>query len=358
MLRKTAAIAVLILFVSSLFAGSVSISPAKGQAGASREGYRGALDRLAFATITKSAPVEAYASRAAGAGGPHVVVAGGAGVTEVAGVPEAGLIPPEAAGCVVSGMEASADGAGWAGTIMVLTNESRIEFTGTPGAGFAFGGDLQGLHLKSWPAGPKLGTMTALRAASIIIHSPVLMFRPGGTAPERYDMKFESHRALTGAPDGFGFFSGHLEMPWGNGSGLAFGPDGLFATGGAIELNGSLVVDLANLTLAGDTTAAADTYNNEISGGQTNWHSVDLSRSVSSFNVDLKWANANDSLRLVLYSPDGKILGPYYDSSDGTTDGRINLNIANPSGVAAGQWHLKVTDMTSLGSDDYYVKTY
>ncbi len=60
----------------------------------------------------------------------------------------------------------------------------------------------------------------------------------------------------------------------------------------------------------------------------------------------------------MVYTPDGKVLGPYYDDSDGKTDGRINLNIANPSGVAAGEWHLKVTDMDTLGDNDYYVKTY
>ncbi len=111
-------------------------------------------------------------------------------------------------------------------------------------------------------------------------------------------------------------------------------------------------------TFANATAAKADLYNNEISGGQTNWHKVDLSNAVKSFNIDLKWQNVNDSLRLLLYSPDGKILGPYYDDSDGKIDGRINLNIANPSGVASGEWQLKVTDMSTLGTDDYYVKTY
>jgi hypothetical protein len=60
----------------------------------------------------------------------------------------------------------------------------------------------------------------------------------------------------------------------------------------------------------------------------------------------------------MIYTPDGKVLGPYYDDSDGQTDARINLNVANPSGVASGEWHLKVTDLDTLGSDDYYVKTY
>ncbi len=52
------------------------------------------------------------------------------------------------------------------------------------------------------------------------------------------------------------------------------------------------------------------------------------------------------------------MLGPYDDVSYGEADGEINLNIANPSGVAAGKWYFKVTDMSPTGTDNYYIKTY
>lgn len=149
---------------------------------------------------------------------------------------------------------------------------------------------------------------------------------------------------------------------------------------GLVEFNGSMAVDMVTLRALVDnatagtafagsaavgndsagSTAMADPYNDDIAAGQTDWHSVDISSAVQSFNVDLKWNDTADNLRLEIYTPDGKVLGPYYDSSDGKIDGRIDLNIANPSsgGVATGEYYLKVTDTSPTGKDEYYVKTY
>jgi hypothetical protein len=248
-------------------------------------------------------------------------------------------------------------GAQGAGFIMVLTNESSFEITGPSTAQFMFNGFVFGAHPGSALKDMR-SRLTEAGAAKFVAHTPVLPYGPDGVQSQRYDMKMESHQGFGGTPGEFDNFTGHLVIPWG-GSGAVFGPDGpLPVNGGNIELNSSMLVDLANVTFANATTAKADQYNNEIAGGQTNRHKVDLSNAVKSFNVDLKWQDINDSLRLPLYSPDGKILGPYYDNSDGKTDGRINPNIANPSGVASGEWQLKVTDMSTLGTDDYYVKTY
>jgi len=54
-------------------------------------------------------------------------------------------------------------------------------------------------------------------------------------------------------------------------------------------------------------------------------------------NIDkaeiLNWGDSTDSLRLKAYTPSGALLGTYYDSADGTTDGRIHLYIQNPDGI-------------------------
>jgi hypothetical protein len=117
----------------------------------------------------------------------------------------------------------------------------------------------------------------------------------------------------------------------------------------------SVNISSANATF--DIPTANGQYNNEISGGQTNWHSATIG-TARSFNVDLKWSDPDGKLRLVVYTPDNKVLGPYYDTSYGDKDGEICLNIANPSGVAEGKWYFKVTDMSKTGKVDYYFKTY
>lgn len=302
------------------------------------------------------------------AGFAPVVVVNGAYVPagpitamSVDGAPDAGFLPPgtvsTASGSDMPESGMSVYGAQGAGFIMVMTNESSFEITGPSTAQFMFNGYMFGAHPGSALKDLR-SRLTDAGAAKYIAHTPVLLYGPDGVQSRRYDMRMEGRPVLSGVPGEFNNFTGKLVIPW-DGSSMVMGPDGpIPVNDGTIELNSSMLVDLANVTFANATTAKADLYNNEISGGQTNWHKVDLSNAVKSFNVDLKWQNVNDSLRLLLYSPDGKILGPYYDDSDGKTDGRINLNIANPSGVASGDWQLKVTDMSTLGTDDYYVKTY
>ena len=87
----------------------------------------------------------------------------------------------------------------------------------------------------------------------------------------------------------------------------------------------------------------ADEYNDQISQGQTVWHQQDITGSSTTLNVSLKWQTANDSLRLMIYTPDGHVLGPYYDSYDGKVNNEINLTVSNPDGIASGSWSFKVT---------------
>ncbi len=115
--------------------------------------------------------------------------------------------------------------------------------------------------------------------------------------------------------------------------------------------------DGSSFTLDGEImTNESGGYDNAIMMGQTVWHQAQVSS--ASLNVDLKWNNTADDLRLMIYTADGHVLGPYYDSSDGRADGRINLEVDSPSGVAAGLWSFKVMGISVAGKDEYYLKVW
>jgi len=89
--------------------------------------------------------------------------------------------------------------------------------------------------------------------------------------------------------------------------------------------------------------------------GMTNWHTKSVSTTITSLNVNLYWGNPSNSLRLRVYSPDGYIFGPYYDSFDGAVDGRINFYINNPAGVAKGTWNYEVYGDRVTGTQAYSI---
>jgi hypothetical protein len=97
------------------------------------------------------------------------------------------------------------------------------------------------------------------------------------------------------------------------------------------------------------------TISSSITQGQTNWHYKNLNSYCTSLNVDLNWGNTANSLQLTIYSPDGYIFGPYYDLDDGVTDGRINLYVNNPNGVAQGTWNYKVYGYSVSGTQSYTI---
>lgn len=87
----------------------------------------------------------------------------------------------------------------------------------------------------------------------------------------------------------------------------------------------------------------------------TNWHTKSVSSFLTSLNVDLNWGTPSNSLRLKVYSPDGYTFGPYYDSYDGTNNGRTNLDIINNNGLAQGTWHYEVYGYSVAGTQGYYI---
>ena len=92
-----------------------------------------------------------------------------------------------------------------------------------------------------------------------------------------------------------------------------------------------------------------------ITQGLTNWHNKYVGSSITTLNVDLNWGNPANSLRLKVYSPDGYTFGPFYDSYDGYIDGRVNMNINNPDGIATGTWYYEVYGDRVTGTQSYYI---
>jgi len=92
-----------------------------------------------------------------------------------------------------------------------------------------------------------------------------------------------------------------------------------------------------------------------ITQGETNWHSKIVSTNINTLNVDLNWGDTTDSLRLKVHTPDGYVLGPYFDDADGAVDGRIYFSIYNPDGIARGTWYYEVYGYSVVGTEDYYI---
>ncbi|MCK4269235.1 MAG: hypothetical protein KAW93_02020 [Methanogenium sp.] len=92
-----------------------------------------------------------------------------------------------------------------------------------------------------------------------------------------------------------------------------------------------------------------------IKAGETDWISKPISGYYTQLHIDLNWGDTSDSLRLKIYSPDGNTFGYYYDNSDGSTDGRIQLNINNQNGIAEGTWWYEVYGYRVTGEEDYYI---
>ena len=97
------------------------------------------------------------------------------------------------------------------------------------------------------------------------------------------------------------------------------------------------------------------TISSSITQGQTNSHYTNINGFYTSLNVDLNWGNYANSLQLTIYAPDGHVFGPYYDNDDGNRDGRINLYINNPNGIAQGTWNYKVYGYSVSGTQSYTI---
>ncbi|PKL58784.1 MAG: peptidase domain-containing protein [Methanomicrobiales archaeon HGW-Methanomicrobiales-5] len=94
-----------------------------------------------------------------------------------------------------------------------------------------------------------------------------------------------------------------------------------------------------------------------ISQGQVVAYSRVVSPGTSSMITDLNWGNPANSLSLTIVAPDG-VLGPFYDSADGTTNGRIALSISSPTGLTPGTWKFYIEGYHVTGTQTYSFVTY
>ncbi|WP_174590859.1 peptidase domain-containing protein [Methanocella conradii] len=79
-----------------------------------------------------------------------------------------------------------------------------------------------------------------------------------------------------------------------------------------------------------------------ISQGQIKWGYKTISGYVTSFGAELYWGNPANSLSMTIITPDGYVLGPYYDIIDGRLNGDIPIVISRSSGVAQGTYAFKI----------------
>jgi hypothetical protein len=94
-----------------------------------------------------------------------------------------------------------------------------------------------------------------------------------------------------------------------------------------------------------------------ITTGETDWYSTVVSPGTASLTTDLNWGSPSDSLTLTILAPDAT-LGPYYDISDGTLNGRITLVVSQAGGLTPGTWWFRVYGDRVAGSRGYNIVTY
>jgi hypothetical protein len=132
---------------------------------------------------------------------------------------------------------------------------------------------------------------------------------------------------------------------------VAAKPDGMTKTGDggyyvlpAVSGHGEMAGGMWALSSSGTITQ-----------GEYRWHSRLVNYYTQTLNYNLYWGNTANSLRLRVFTPDGYVLGPFYDSSDGQINGRINIDIYRSGGVAQGTWYSEVYGHQVTGVQSYTI---
>lgn len=110
----------------------------------------------------------------------------------------------------------------------------------------------------------------------------------------------------------------------------------------------------ANISDINEGAVRTKTVYNTIKQGQTKWHTKSLGHYTTTY-THLNWGDTSDSLKLTIYTPDGKILGPYFDNSDGSLNGRIDLCIRNSNGLATGTWSYRICGQRVSNIQEYSI---
>ncbi|WP_424358217.1 hypothetical protein [Methanocella sp. MCL-LM] len=187
--------------------------------------------------------------------------------------------------------------------------------------------------------------ITSTDSQAVLVGSAML-YEPGNMTPKKLPVRWEANGSdAPGKPE----FFAHMK--------IAVGGVDTANKSGVYEFRSKIILNEAAVAESYAVSQGATQYNQVVKAGDDNWHTVSVGEAIDSMDVDLKWEGGDSDLRLMIYTPDGKVLGPYYDDADGKTDGCINLNISHSEGLAAGEWYLKVSDTALVGETDYYLKT-
>ncbi|WP_406657208.1 peptidase domain-containing protein [Methanolobus sp. ZRKC2] len=106
---------------------------------------------------------------------------------------------------------------------------------------------------------------------------------------------------------------------------------------------------------ADDAAIGTRAVTTTITQGETNWHSKPVTSFTQSLKVDLNWGDSSDSLKLYVYDPSGNLVGTFYDSFDGTINGRTLVYINNDNGIEQGTWRFRVYGLSVSGTEDYSI---
>jgi hypothetical protein len=344
MLKKSVAVAVIVLLLSSLTIGSLAQEKAGVDAASTSKVGRFVQKMLRAAAARDIAFTGIHAGSTGIPGNAASIGPGTHGVAD--------FIPGNATGATFQAADRELT------TMVLYMNDSWMEVPG-PQRGEE-GGRV------AWAVAGYRVALADPDPEKAVVHGKAVVFRPGREKPEMFEVTWKNTRRASGTKNGsFALFSARMTVPPWAAGGDAFAAEGAFTGIAAlkrpvpreIELNSDMTLDLAKVSALLKKQDDSQ-YNNEIYAGQSNFHKVDVSGAITSLNVDVKWKDPDSELRLVIYTPDGKVLGPYDDRSDGKGDGRINMNVSNEAGLAAGEWYLKVAGTDVAGKDEYYVKTY
>ncbi|MEA2034306.1 MAG: hypothetical protein U9N40_02260 [Euryarchaeota archaeon] len=91
-----------------------------------------------------------------------------------------------------------------------------------------------------------------------------------------------------------------------------------------------------------------------IEENKLNWHSQNITSYTTTLNLNLKWKDKTANLSLMVYSPEGDVLGPFFDGIDRKINGQTYFFIRKEGGLPMGEWWYAVKGEELNGTHNYY----
>jgi len=129
----------------------------------------------------------------------------------------------------------------------------------------------------------------------------------------------------------------HPELPYGANVWTENGPVNL----NALNATEKERYGIDEVILSGDGYRILDRLKWHIRKGTSVAFFQSIPAGSGNITCNLNWQDANSSLKFTIFAPDG-MMGPYYDSSDGRTDGRIFLQVSREATLSSGDWYVVI----------------